>query len=28
VYLGRDINRIWGIVLCAVYAGYMAAVLI
>jgi cation:H+ antiporter len=28
VYLGRDITRLWGILLCAIYAGYMAAILL
>ena len=28
VYLGRDITRIWGIALCAIYALYLTAVLI
>jgi cation:H+ antiporter len=28
VYLRRDITRLWGILLCAIYAGYMAAILL
>ncbi len=28
VYLGRDITRLWGIVLCALYAAYLIVVLI
>ncbi len=28
VYLGRDITRIWGIALCAIYALYLGVVLI
>jgi cation:H+ antiporter len=28
VYLGRDITRIWGIVLCGLYALYLTVILI
>ena len=28
VYLGGDITRRWGVVLCAVYAAYLAAILV
>ena len=28
VYMSRDITRIWGVALCALYAGYLVMVLI